>query len=225
MIFGGRRHANESGSPHAAAIIRDIVEVLAVIAAGAWAFYVFVYENRIKPSFEQPEINVSASMWQLNEHNGLIGVGLRIQFHNVGTVKAYFLGFAANVYGQRAVPAKPFAQPKSTNLSYEYRGFYRLRPPVPVYTWAYITKSGNPATGVETVLDPGTTVENYRAFYVPQGQFDLLTLAIDVPYIKTDRTQPARLDIQPGGNAKVVTENTPELQEYNIKPITSLVLH
>jgi hypothetical protein len=225
MIFGGRRHAGESGAPHATAVIRDVVEVLAVIAAGAWAFYVFVYENRIKPSFEQPEVNISASMWQLNERNGLIGVGLRIEFHNVGSVKANFLGFAANVYGQRVIPAKPVAQPEGTNLSYEYRGFYRLRPPVPVYSWAYVTKSGNPATGVESVLDPGTTVENYRAFYVPQGQFDLLTVAIDAPYLKTDGKQPARLDIQPGGGAKVVTEMTPELQQYDIEPVASLVLH
>jgi hypothetical protein len=225
MIFGGRKHAGQSASPHAAAIIRDIVEVLAVIAAGAWAFYVFVYENRIKPSFEQPEINISASMSQLNERNGLIGVGLRIQFHNVGSVKANFLGFAANVYGERAIRAKPVAQPESANLTYEYRGFYRLRPPIPVYTWAYITKSGNPATSVNTVLDPGTTIESYRSFYVPQGEFDLLTVAIEAPYVKTDSTQPAHLDIRPGGSAKIVTEMTPELQEYNIDPFTSLVLH
>jgi hypothetical protein len=223
MIFG-RRHASESGPPHATAVIRDVVEVLAVIAAGAWAFYVFVYENRIRPSFEQPEINVSASMWKLNQHNGLIGVGLRIQLHNVGSVEANFLGLAVNVYGQRVVPAKPVPQLERTNLTYEYQGFYRLRPRVPVYTWAYVTKSGNPATGVGTVLDPGTTVENDRVFYVPQGQFDLLTVAIDAPYFKTGRTQPARLDIRPGGSAKVVTEMTPELQQYNIAPVTSLVL-
>jgi hypothetical protein len=225
MIFGGRRHPDESVSPHATAIIRDVVEVLAVVAAGAWAFYVFVYENRIKPSFEQPEINISASMQQLTERNGLIGVGLRIQFHNVGSVKANFLGFAANVYGQRVVPAKPIAQPESTNLNYEYHGFYGLRAPVPVYTWAYITHSGNPTTGVGTELDPGTTIENYRAFYVPQGQFDLLTVAIDAPYLKTDRTQPAHLTIKRQGSAEIVTENTPELQQYNVWPVTSLVLH
>jgi hypothetical protein len=225
MIFGGRRHADESGSPHVTAVVRDIVEVLAVIAAGAWAFYVFVYENRIKPSFEQPEINISAAMQQLNERNGLIGVGLRIQFHNVGSVKANFLGFAANVYGQQVIPAKPVTQPENANLTYEYRGFYRLRSPIPVYTWAYVTKSGNPATGVETILDPGTTIENYRAFYVPKGQFDLLTVAIDAPYLKSDARQPARLGIRPGGSAKIVTEMTPELQQYNIDPVTSLVLH
>jgi hypothetical protein len=223
-MFFGRRHAGDPGSPHATAVVRDIVEVLAVIAAGAWAFYVFVYENRIRPSFEQPEVNVSAAMWKLNEHNGLIGVGLRIQFHNVGSVKANFLGLAVNVYGQRVIPAKPVPQLERTTLNYEYRGFYGLRPRVPVYTWAYVTKSGNPATGVETVLDPGTTVENDRVFYVPQGQFDLLTVAIDAPYFKTAKTQPARLDIRPGGSAKVVTQMTPELQQYNIEPVTSLVL-
>ena len=36
------------------AIVRDVVEVIAIVAAGIWAFYVFAYENRIKPSISNP---------------------------------------------------------------------------------------------------------------------------------------------------------------------------
>ena len=43
------------------------------------------------------------SMRKLSERNGLIGVGLDVQFHNVGTVRAHFLGLAINVYGQRII--------------------------------------------------------------------------------------------------------------------------
>jgi hypothetical protein len=43
--------------------VRDVV---AIVAAGVWAFYVFAYENRIKPSLAGPEVNVVASMQRLN---------------------------------------------------------------------------------------------------------------------------------------------------------------
>jgi hypothetical protein len=47
MLFGGSKQARDH---HAVAIVRDVVEVVAIIAAGAWAFYIFAYENRIKPA-------------------------------------------------------------------------------------------------------------------------------------------------------------------------------
>jgi hypothetical protein len=52
---GNRRHG-------AIRIVRDVVEIAAIVAAGLWAFYVFVYENRIKPSFLPPELAVTASI-------------------------------------------------------------------------------------------------------------------------------------------------------------------
>jgi hypothetical protein len=58
MLFGARR----SRDPHAFAVVRDIVEVVAIVAAGIWAFYVFAYENRIKPSLADPNVDVSVHL-------------------------------------------------------------------------------------------------------------------------------------------------------------------
>lgn len=123
---------------------------------------------------------------RLSERNGLIAIGLRTDFHNVGTVKAHFLGVAVNVYGQRILHSDPYAPLQRSPLTYEYRGYYRVGPRVPVYSYAYVTTLGDPATGQDTEIDPGTTISNYRAFYVPQGRFDLLTVGIDAPYTKYD---------------------------------------
>jgi len=99
MLFGRARRPNR----HAIAVVRDVVEIVAIIAAGAWAFYIFAYENRIKPATADPEVNVTASMQRLSDRNGLIAVSLHLQLHNIGTVRAHFLGMAVNVYGQRIV--------------------------------------------------------------------------------------------------------------------------
>lgn len=218
MLFGGNRR---SSGRHTIAIVRDLVEVTAIVIAGIWAFYIFAYENRIKPSLADPDVNVTASMQRLSERNGLIGVALHLELHNVGTVRAHFLGMAVNVYGQRITPATPRVFKRNPGLQYDYQGFYRSGPMIAVYSWAYVTSLGNPATGQDSFLDPGSTIENDRTFYVPRGQFALLTLGIDAPYTKYEKlTIPTRLEIR-NGAAKVVV-HSPTVDRYSIEPVTSL---
>ena len=64
--------------------MRDVVEILAIVAAGAWAFYTFVYENQIKPTLEKPEAQVESVLTKLGERNGLVAVRSRVTIANVG---------------------------------------------------------------------------------------------------------------------------------------------
>lgn len=183
MLFGARRRAGQG-------------EIVAIVAAGIWAFYVFAYENRIKPSLADPEVNVTASMQRLGERHGLIAVGIRLQLHNIGTVKAHFLGMALNVYGQRVAEGRPQISSGGRLLQYDFSGY---------------------------ALDPGSTLENERTFYVPQGRFDLLSLGFDAPYTKfDDATIPTHLEITPQGAARVATTLSSRIEQFNIMPVTSL---
>jgi hypothetical protein len=218
MLFGSNRRPTR----HTIAVVRDIVEITAIVVAGIWAFYIFAYENRIKPSFADPDVNVTASMQRLSERDGFIAVALHLQLRNVGTVRAHFLGMAVNVYGQRITAAKPRVSSGNPGLRYDFNGFYRAGPLVPVYSWAYVTSLGNPATGQDSFLDPGSAIENDRTFYVPQGEFALLTLGIDAPYTKYEKdTIPTHLEVRQGA-AKVVTTLSPRVDQYSIEPVTSL---
>jgi hypothetical protein len=223
MLFGARRRADQGDVPHAIAIVRDVVEIVAIVAAGVWAFYVFAYENRIKPSLAGPEVNVVASMQRLGERHGLIAVGIRLQLHNIGTVRAHFLGMAVNVYGQRVIAGRPQISSGGGLLQYDFSGYARTGPRVPVYSYAYITHLGDPSTGQDAALEPGSTLENDRTFYVPQGRFDLLSLGFDAPYTKfDDATIPTHLDVTPQGAARVVTTLSSRIDQFNIIPVTSL---
>ena len=46
----GRRERDEP-----LATMRSVVEIVAIVAAGFWALYVFAYEQRSKPASEPPE--------------------------------------------------------------------------------------------------------------------------------------------------------------------------
>jgi hypothetical protein len=203
--------------------VRDVVEVVAIVAAGIWAFYVFAYENRIKPSLADPNVDVSATMRKLSERNGLIGVGLDVQFHNIGTVRAHFLGLAVNVYGQRIIGRASENAPKPDRLEYEYAGFYRTAPPVPVYSTAFITQLGDPKALRDLPLDPGSTVKYERIFYIPQGRFDLLMLGVDAPFTKFEAsTVASHLDVTAGGAARVVVTGSSPFQRVKETPVTAL---
>jgi hypothetical protein len=220
MLFGGKGRLR---GPHAVATVRDVVEVVAILAAGIWAFYVFAYENRIKPAMADPDINVTASMQRLGARNGLIGVGLHLELRNVGTVRAHFLGLAVNVYGQRIVPATSRVSSQQPGLRYTFARYYRAQPAVLLYSWAYVTNLGNRSTGQDTMLDPGTAINNDHTFYVPTGRYDLLTLGIDTPYTKfEDQVIPTHLSVTPQGAATVVTALSSKVNQYNIKPVASL---
>ncbi len=54
-------HAMASDDAHKIRIIEDpwatfrhVIEAVAIVAAGLWAFYIFVYQEKIKPSGEPP---------------------------------------------------------------------------------------------------------------------------------------------------------------------------
>lgn len=223
MLFGSGKRLTNMRAPHVIAIVRDTVEVLAILAAGVWAFYVFAYENRIKPAMANPDVNVTAAIQRIGERNGLIAVGLHLQMRNIGTVRVHFLGVAVNVYGQRVADRASTVSARAYPVTYEFQGFYRTGPRIPVYAYAYVTHLGDPSTQEDTALDPGTAIDNYRTFYVPQKRFDLLTVGIDAPYTKfEDSVIPTRLVVQPLGEVRVTTQLSSRVEQNNITPVTSL---
>lgn len=219
-MFG--RHESRG---HAISLVRDVVEILAIIAAGIWAFYVFAYENHIKPSLAQPDVNISASMQRLSEHNGLISIRMHVVLHNIGTVHAHFLGLAVNVSGHRVIPSKATTMRLDGKASYGFAAFYHLTPGVPVVSTAYVTRLGDPSSTQDTELDPGTTVENDGVFYVPRHRFDLLTAEVDAVYTKyEDAVIPTRLEKTRSGAVRVVTTDAAKTNSFDVDPVTVLDL-
>lgn len=80
---------------------RHFVEIVAIIIAAVWGFYVFVYQERIKPSHERPvaDISVAVSRQPLHGDKELVSVVLRSK--NIGSVPLQVDGDVINVEGIR----------------------------------------------------------------------------------------------------------------------------
>lgn len=181
-------------------IVRDAVEIAAITVAGVWAIYIFVYENRIKPSQGPPELTYTATMERLGEHGGLVGVRLQTETRNVGSVRVHFLGVSMTVLASRIAAHGSALPAVVTPTSNDLAAFYSATVAVPVYRRAYLTQLADPSTGADDWLDPGGIERADRIFYIPKGRFDSLIAMVDDTYTKDEtHTIPTTMTISPGG--------------------------
>lgn len=189
-------------------VVRDVVEIVAILAAGIWAFYIFIYENRIKPSFSPPNVVLTASLEKSSVHNGTIGVRLKTDLRNAGAVPVYLTGWAVTVVGLSATMT---AKPQST--VFEYSGtrenrntYFALSKPTMVYSTGEITALGSASSGSTVNLQVGQDSARDDTFFVPAGRFDLLRVYVYERHsISGERFIPAALKVDEHRDAFTVT--------------------
>lgn len=95
MVDEHRERARRSH--HTIAIVRDLVEVIAILAAGAWAIYTFIYEQRIVPASQPPSVTLTGSLQRIAERGGMVQMEYRATLRNTGHTRVYVIaeGFAA----------------------------------------------------------------------------------------------------------------------------------
>jgi hypothetical protein len=86
--------------------IRTAVEIVAILAAGLWALYTFVYEQRIKPLSQQPEFSVPTTVTQGPTVNGVVFLKIHKRLENTGSVPIDIAAEAVNVYGEKLVSSR-----------------------------------------------------------------------------------------------------------------------
>ena len=80
---------------------RHVVEIAALTIAALWGFYVFVYQERIKPAYEPPAVEVAQNVRHEAMRGGKEFVWVDMPFKNIGSVDLQFLGVIINAYGVR----------------------------------------------------------------------------------------------------------------------------
>lgn len=78
---------------------RHLVEIVALVTAAVWAFYVFVYQERIKPAGELPRFLVSATATHEPLQGGKELVTVNVSLKNVGTNDVAMAALIVNAYG------------------------------------------------------------------------------------------------------------------------------
>ena len=166
------------------ATARDILEIVAILAAGAWALYVFVYEQRLKPAAEPPSVVFSGSLHRLGAHAGLIQFGLRGNVLNNGRTDVSIIAISFAADGLRYAPlSKPFVD-HSIKSATIYQRDARVASRTLVYRLVELTQLAESKYGSGFRLHSGQEVPYSATFVVKRGEFDAITLYGSLAYTK-----------------------------------------
>lgn len=167
------------------ASFRHIIEAVAIIAAGLWAFYTFIYQERIKPAAEPAALSETISIHRLGRDAKRDILGITLTYHNAGKTEIDIAADAYNIVGVRYGSAsKRFAARKSnredagddvpTTSIHLIRAFAELRD---------AAVGGQP--GFHIILQPGDTQTDDELVTVPRGAYDLINAQIIAVPVKT----------------------------------------
>ena len=81
--------------------VNAAVQTLAILGAGAWAIYTFVYEAKIVPGLAPPTVSVTSVLEKAGERGDLVAIRSTVNRNNVGQTGVRVLGLTYNVVGVR----------------------------------------------------------------------------------------------------------------------------
>ncbi len=163
---------------------RHLVEILALTVAAAWAFYVFVYQERIKPAHETPVLDVSSVVSREDAPNGKQIITVLLSIKNIGQPFLQLDGFIINVTGirygnqvQKRLASSPFVALDAT-LPTASRS--------PLYSFHLLFKPFTSGVGLPSVLGPNYQRENGFSFALPRAAYDAISVEYTVCYQRAD---------------------------------------
>lgn len=198
-------HREDVPRHHLTAIVRDIVEIAAIIAAGAWAIYTFVYIERIKPSYDTPQLLMTGTLQREGERNGLIAFRYNVIIRNTGQVQLVTIATAFSAIGVRYASPGRRAPPQSSGVTTFERDAREVSR-TPVYR---LISLGNLAGGRGGVyeIDPGVEIPESGIFFVRRADFDEVVLSVSIAYARYKRHYPTKVSVRADGDVEFDPNN------------------
>jgi hypothetical protein len=185
--------------------LREIVEVVAILLAGIWALYVFVFENEIRPAFAPPTPSFTVEMRHVGDDRNLAVVRVEVTLRNPGSADVKFLGYSLTVLGSKVIAVASPRTAKANAFDNRLEAYNTYSKAEAVFRNAFVTSQGNPQAKQGLFLNAGQTTTFSDEFYVPKGRFDRLVAWLISDYTNLNTSIPTQMTIQPDGRPKFTT--------------------
>jgi hypothetical protein len=180
--------------------LRHVIEAIAIVAAGAWAFYTFIYQEDIKPAGEPASLEVSVSIARLGRDARRDILEATLHLRNSGKTEIDVAADALNVWGDRFADHQ---RSRQMNRGYGRRDDFdeprisrRLLDSFAELREAAV--GGHP--GNHIILEPGVSYDFGDVIVLPRGAYELLHAeGIAVP-VKTSIGRKVRVGISSAGS-------------------------
>jgi hypothetical protein len=167
-------------------IVKDIAEMLAILAAGIWAIYTFNKEFHENARREKPAWSPKLTLERIGERNNEVAIRATLLLENKGTARQNFWAGTLNVGGWRLQPTgdggltdSPIVPTEKRNWT-EWRGFKQVDKRSVASFGLSVTPDGPTKNAF---VDPGDKYERNYIFYVNPNQVDFVeaTITLLVP--------------------------------------------
>jgi hypothetical protein len=139
--------------------IRTAVEIAAILAAGAWALYTFVYVQQIKPLGEAASFSVPTSVDQSPTVDGVAFITIHRHLQNTGDVGIDLAAESLSVYGERIVRPSAAASRSERPARSEVRFDLRRKPVKLLYSMAKLREGAIGGSTSDFYLPPHSSAD------------------------------------------------------------------
>ena len=195
--------------------LNSAVQTLAIVLAGAWGVYTFVYEAKIAPGLAPPSVSVTSTLERVGQRGNLVAIRSTVTRTNVGQAEVRVLGLTYNVVGVRtrfgeapAAGAMPEQLPRSSTIA--QARYYDEPEGGEVILRHGVLFEGAPALPSErSALNPGEAVSRDLIFYADPSRFDSIRFLVELSYARMSEP-PVPLVIGAGRDGRIAAVPGPD---------------
>ncbi|MFC7478241.1 hypothetical protein ACFQS7_28125 [Dankookia sp. GCM10030260] len=206
----------ESGptaSKFSAEALNSAVQTLAIVLAGVWAVYTFIYEAKIAPGLAPPSVSVTTKLERVGEKDGMLAIRSTVTRTNVGQTEVRVLGLTYNVVGVKVrfgkVPsagAMAETLPKS-NTVVQLRYYNEPEGGEVILRYGVLFEGATALPSEPSGLNPGEAVSRDLIFYADPAKFDSIQFLVELAYAKmSEPPVPLAFEVRPDGRIAAVSD-------------------
>lgn len=214
--------------------INTLVQTLAIIGAGAWGVYTFIYEARIKPGLEPAAVSVTTVLVRAGERDDHVAIRSTMTRKNVGQTGVRILGLAYTVTGIRAQfgdnAAALLDRLDGQKRVAAARDYVLTEPGTVILRQGVLFAGATQEEAEPSDLNPGESVSRDLIVYADRTRYDFVRFAVHLAYTREDdppvrirfATEDGLLVLKPGPDCKAEPETCRRLKTTDFSTEFSL---
>jgi hypothetical protein len=166
------------------ATFRRMLEVVAIIAAGAWAFYTFFYQEKIKPAGEPASIGEILRITRLGRDAQRDIIDASFGFRNTGKTEIDIAADGWNVWGIR-YGRRTRVQRDDTASTRMYHDTVPVVFQHLIASYADLRAASQGGRPASAILEPGAEFTLHDVIALPRGAYDVVKSEVIAVPVKT----------------------------------------
>lgn len=186
------------------ATVRHIIEAAALIAAGVWAFYTFIYQEKIKPAGDPAVMVETISVQRIGQDRTRDILEVSVNWHNTGKTEIEVAADGFNMWGDRYAHAVSHTYQSAGNK-------YILANDDPLVSHQLIRAYGELRDtaigglhGVHTTIAPDNIITVQYTVVIPRGKYDVIQAQVLIVPVKTPVRPRPSVQIVRGPDGSIV---------------------